>query len=172
MKAVLVVGPRRGGAETRFIEPRHMDIQIRQIRPDEWRASVEFLTAFGSNLAQEQMYSDEVWRERALGASSGCDRVTAITGLANQFTTANGVPLTLSPCSLSRPSAGATLSKPGRHFGLLGARLRCQSARSLGDLQQCISAAALYERCHFRFSEPTSRIRMHLDSSRKRWFAS
>jgi GNAT superfamily N-acetyltransferase len=86
--------------------------QIRRIRADEWRemrslrlrALAEVPTAYGSTLAEEQAYSDDVWRERTLGASSGYDRATfiaecegmwlaTVTGLAKQFGLANGVPL-------------------------------------------------------------------------------
>jgi hypothetical protein len=42
------------------------------------RALAEGPTAFGSNLAHEQGFPDDVWRERAIGASIGCDRATFI----------------------------------------------------------------------------------------------
>jgi len=79
------------------------DPQIRRIRADEWlamrslrlHALADAPTAYGSTLAQEQSYSEEVWRERSLGTSSGCERATfvaerdgiwigMVTGLANQ----------------------------------------------------------------------------------------
>lgn len=60
--------------------------QIRRVRPDEWRevrslrlrALREVPTAYGSTLAEEQAFSDAMWRERTLGASSGCERATFI----------------------------------------------------------------------------------------------
>ena len=79
------------------------DTQIRRIRADEWsemrslrlHALANAPTAYGSTLAHEQSYSEKVWRERSLGASSGCERATfvaerdgawigVVTGLANQ----------------------------------------------------------------------------------------
>jgi GNAT superfamily N-acetyltransferase len=79
------------------------DTQIRRIRTDEWlemrslrlHALADAPTAYGSTLAQEQSYSEEIWRERSLGTASGCERATFIaerdgiwigmvTGLANQ----------------------------------------------------------------------------------------
>ena len=77
--------------------------QIRRIRADEWfelrslrlHALADAPTAYASTLAREQSFSEEVWRERSLGASSGCERATfvaerdgiwigMVTGLANQ----------------------------------------------------------------------------------------
>jgi hypothetical protein len=41
--------------------------------------------AFGSTLAHEQGFADDVWRERAVGASVGCDRATFIAERDNQW---------------------------------------------------------------------------------------
>jgi GNAT superfamily N-acetyltransferase len=79
------------------------DTEIRRIRAGEWlemrslrlHALADAPTAYGSTLAQEQSYSDEIWRERSRGTASGCERATFIaerdgkwlgmvTGLANQ----------------------------------------------------------------------------------------
>ena len=117
--------------KARSIGPRHMDTQIRRIRAHEWgalrsfrlRALADSPTAFGSTLAKEQAYSEEVWRERTFGASTGCDRaafvaereggwIGAVTGLANQFATASGVPLLVAmfvAASVRRQGIGVAL---------------------------------------------------------------
>jgi hypothetical protein len=41
--------------------------------------------AFGSTFAHEQGSADDVWRERAVGASVGCDRATFIAERDNQW---------------------------------------------------------------------------------------
>ena len=59
---------------------------VRRIRADEGlrlralrlRALAEAPMAYSSTLAREQRYPDDVWRERAVGASIGCDRATFI----------------------------------------------------------------------------------------------
>ncbi len=59
---------------------------IRRIRDHEWpelrsfrlHALADAPTAYGSTLAQELTYTNDVWRERCHGASSGCDRATFI----------------------------------------------------------------------------------------------
>jgi GNAT superfamily N-acetyltransferase len=63
-----------------------MTPHIRRIRAEEWRqlrtlrlrALADAPMAFGSTLARELDYSDDIWRERAEGASAGCDRATFI----------------------------------------------------------------------------------------------
>src|SRR5437879_1138270 len=92
-----------------------MTPHIRRIRADEGlrlralrvHALAEAPTAFGSTLAYEQGFPDDVWRERAIGASVGCDRATFIaehdrqwvglvTGLARQDDQENAGPLLVS----------------------------------------------------------------------------
>ena len=82
-----------------------MTPQVRRIRADEGprlralrlHALADAPMAFGSTLAREQGYSDEVWHERATGASAGCGRATFIAergeqwvGLATGLDGANG----------------------------------------------------------------------------------
>ena len=63
-----------------------MTPQIRRIRADEGpllrvlrlRALADAPMAYGSTLAHEQGYTADLWRERAVGASRGCDRATFI----------------------------------------------------------------------------------------------
>lgn len=159
-----------GESETRSIDSRHMDIQIRRIRADEWRelrshrlrALGEAPTAFGSTLAQEQAFPDDVWRERALGASFGCDRATfvaeingtwigAVTGLANQFTTANGVPLLAAMfvvASWRRRGVGVRLVDTVACWAQ-----ECGASQiALWVTSNNASAVALYKQCDFSFS--------------------
>ncbi len=150
-----------------------MVVQIRRLRSDEWpelcrlrlRALVEAPTAFGSTLAEEQSYSEEVWRERALGASAGCDRATfvaeikgvwigSVTGLANQFTTANGIPLLVAMFVI------ASERKQGVGVNLVNTVISWARGCGAGQLALWIAsdnpaATALYERCNFRYTGVT-----------------
>jgi GNAT superfamily N-acetyltransferase len=147
-----------------------MDDQIRRIRASEWQelrslrlqALTEAPTAFGSTLAQEQIYPEEVGRERALGSSSGCDRATfvahaggvwigVVTGLANQFTSASAVPLLVAMFVVA--------PERRRGFGVRLVDTVAAWAQECGHSQLALwvtsdnaSAVALYERCNFRFS--------------------
>jgi GNAT superfamily N-acetyltransferase len=147
-----------------------MATQIRRIRSDEWRemrslrlvALAEVPTAYGSTLAQEEAYSDEVWRERALGASSGCDRATfiaerdsiwigTVTGLSNQDGITNGVTLLV---------AMFVVSSARRHgIGVELVDALSSWARNCGADQLALwvtsgnaPAVALYQRCSFQFT--------------------
>ena len=63
-----------------------MTCAIRRIRPDEGarlralrlRALADAPMAFGSTLAREQTFADEVWHERAQRGASGVDNVTFV----------------------------------------------------------------------------------------------
>lgn len=147
---------------------KDMNIHIRRIRADEWRelrtlrlhALAEAPTAFGSTLGQEHAYPKEVWCERALGASTGCDRATfvverhgtwigAVTGLANQFTTANGIPLLVAMfvvASERNRGVGAELVNAVSAW----ARECGAGELSLWVTSDNLAATALYERCGFR----------------------
>lgn len=145
-----------------------MDTQIRRIRAEEWRelrslrlrALAEAPIAFGATLAEEQAYSEDVWRERALGASAGCDRATfvaelngvwigVVTGLAKQFTTSNGTLLLVAMFVVA--------SERRRGLGVNLVNKVSAWARDCGASQLALwvtsdnaSAVALYERCEFR----------------------
>ena len=147
-----------------------MVVQIRRLRSDEWselcrlrlRALMEAPTAFGSTLAEEQSYSDAVWRERALGASAGCDRATfvaeikgvwigSVTGLANQFTTPNGIPLLVAMFVV------ASERKQGVGLNLVNTVISWARGCGAGQLALWIAsdnpaATALYERCGFHYT--------------------
>ena len=81
---------------------RSVSPEVRRIRPDEGMklralrlsALADASMAFGSTLAREEMFPDQVWHERSAHGASGADRVTFIaepdgewiglaTGLAN-----------------------------------------------------------------------------------------
>jgi GNAT superfamily N-acetyltransferase len=144
--------------------------QIRRIRADErlqlrslrLHALADAPTAYGSTLAREQSYSEEVWRERSLGASSGCERATfvaerdgvwigMVTGLANQQ--AETKPSTLLVAMFVTTSA--------RHQGIGVALVDALTswARNCHANQITLwvtsdnnPAISLYQRCGFRFT--------------------
>jgi len=147
-----------------------MVTHIRRIRAHEWRemrslrlrALAEAPTAYGSTLAEEQAYSDEVWRERTFGQSFGYDRATfiaecegiwlaTVTGLAKQFGLPNGVPLLVAmfvAASARRQGIGVglvdTVSSWARECGANQLALWVESGNG--------PAVALYQRCDFRFT--------------------
>ena len=61
-----------------------MDVEVRRIRPDEWprqralrlRALADAPMAFGSTLADESAFADEIWVRRAAAGAAGRERVT------------------------------------------------------------------------------------------------
>ena len=63
-----------------------MDVDVRRIRPDEWprqralrlRALADAPMAFGSTLADESAFADEVWVRRAAAGAAGRERVTFV----------------------------------------------------------------------------------------------
>jgi GNAT superfamily N-acetyltransferase len=63
-----------------------MSMRIRRIHADEWQrlrafrlhALADAPMAFGSTLAKEEAFSDDVWHDRAAGAAAGVDRITFI----------------------------------------------------------------------------------------------
>jgi GNAT superfamily N-acetyltransferase len=126
------------------------------------RALAEVPTAYGSTLAEEQANSDDVWRERTIGASSGCDRATfiaecegmwlaTVTGLAKRFGSTNGVPMLVAMFVL------ASARRQGIGVGLVD--IVSSWAREGGANQLALwvesgngPAVALYQRCDFRFT--------------------
>lgn len=147
-----------------------MDAHIRRVRSGEWsdlrsmrlRALAEAPTAFGSTLGQEQGFADDLWRERCLGSSSGCDRATFIaeregnwigmvTGLAGQQGQAQKSVLLV----------GMFVTAPSRREGIGVALVDELSswARDCGASQIALwvtsdndPAVALYQRCGYRLT--------------------
>jgi GNAT superfamily N-acetyltransferase len=141
---------------------------IRRIRADEGlrlrafrlHALAEAPMAFGSTLTQEQRFPDEVWRERAVGASVGCDRATFIaerdgqwvglaTGLARRDDPENAGPLLVSMFvdgTARREGLGVALTEAVSAWARA-----CGAARlTLWVTSGNDTAVALYQRCGFR----------------------
>jgi GNAT superfamily N-acetyltransferase len=116
--------------------------------------------AFGSTLAHEQGFPDDVWRERAIGASIGCDRATFIaerdgqwvglvTGLAHQGDRDNPDPLLVSMF------VDSTARRAGIGVALVEAVLAWARACGAARLTLWVTsgndpAIALYQECGFR----------------------
>jgi GNAT superfamily N-acetyltransferase len=144
--------------------------EIRRIRADEWlkmralrlHALADAPTAYGSTLAAEQAYSEDVWRERCLGTAQGCDRATfvaerdgtwlgTVTGLAGQPEETKQTTL------LVAMFVAASVRREGLGVDLVSALT--EWARDCGAKQIALwvtsdndPAAALYGRCGFRFT--------------------
>jgi GNAT superfamily N-acetyltransferase len=141
---------------------------IRRIRGDEGlrlralrlRALADAPTAFSSTLAREQNYPDDVWHERALGASDGCDRATFIAeddgrwvGLATGFARPDD------PQRKGPSLVGMFVDGPARRAGVGAALVQAVSAwaRACGAERLGLwvtigndPAVALYRHCGFR----------------------
>lgn len=149
------------------------DTQIRRIRADEWlkmrslrlHALANAPTAYGSTLAHEQSYSEEVWRERSLGTSSGCERATfvaerdgvwigMVTGLANQQGETTQTTLLVAmyvAASARRKGIGVALVDALTSWAQdCGAKQIALWVTSDND-----PAASLYQRCGFGFTGVT-----------------
>jgi GNAT superfamily N-acetyltransferase len=116
--------------------------------------------AYGSTLAREQDFPDEVWRERANGAAAGCDRATFVaerdtqwlglaTGLARPDDAQNTGPL------LVGMFVDGTVRRLGVGVALVEAvsswALACGAARlTLWVVSGNDPAALLYRGCGFR----------------------
>jgi GNAT superfamily N-acetyltransferase len=146
------------------------DTQIRRIRADEWsemrtlrlHALTDAPTAYGSTLAQEQSYSEEIWRERSLGTASGCGRATFIaerdgiwvgmvTGLANQQGQTNQSTLLVAlfvATSVRRKGIGVALVDALT----LWARDCGADQIALWVASDNDPAVALYQRCGYRLT--------------------
>ena len=142
--------------------------RIRRIRADEGprlralrlRALAEAPMAFGSTLAHEQGFADCVRRERAVGASVGCDRATFIAERDNQWV---GLATGLAHPD-DRENAGPRLigmfvDSTARRLGVGGALIEAVAAwaRACGAAHLTLwatsgndPAVALYQRCGFR----------------------
>jgi GNAT superfamily N-acetyltransferase len=144
--------------------------QIRRIRADErlqlrslrLHALADAPTAFGSTLAREQSYSEEVWHERSLGTSSGCECATfvaerdgvwigMVTGLANQQ----------GQTKQSTLLVAMFVATSARREGIAVALVDALTswARNCGANQIVLwvtsdnnPAISLYQRCGFRFT--------------------
>jgi GNAT superfamily N-acetyltransferase len=151
-----------------------MTPRIRRIHADEGprlrvlrlRALAEAPTAFGSTLAREQDFPDDVWRERAIGASIGCERATFITecdgrwiglasGLAHQDDPNNP------GCFLVGMFVDSTARRAGVGTALVEAVLAWARACGSAHLSLWVTsgndpAVALYRRCGF---QPTGATR-------------
>src|SRR5437867_2489524 len=70
-----------------------MSLEIRRIRPDEGsrlralrlHALADAPTAFGSTLALEEAFPEDVWHQRAVDGAAGDDRVTFIAELDGRW---------------------------------------------------------------------------------------
>ena len=105
-------------------------------------ALAEAPMAYSSTLAHEQRYPDDVWRERAVGASIGCDRATFIaehdgrwvglaTGLARLDDLENEAPLLVS-MFVDGNARRARSGWPGRSNLGLGTSMRSAASHPLG----------------------------------------
>jgi GNAT superfamily N-acetyltransferase len=145
-----------------------MKPHIRRIRAHEGprlralrlRALADAPTAFGSTLAREQAYSDELWRERAAGASAGCDRATFVAEREQQWLgLATGIARADDGQSIGPLLVGMFVDAAVRRLGV-GAELIeavASWAKACGGTRMALwvtsgndPAVALYQRCGFR----------------------
>ena len=144
-----------------------MTPRIRRINADEGprlralrlHALAEAPMACGSTLAHEQDFSDDVWRERAVGASTGCDRATFIAERDTQWV---GLVTGLAhndPDNLGRLLVSMFVDRTARRAGVgvalveavLAWARACGAARlTLWVTSGNDPAVALYQRCGFR----------------------
>ena len=146
-----------------------MALDVRRIRPDEGlrlralrlRALADAPMAFGSTLAREEAFTDDVWHGRAAGGASGADRVTFIAERDDQWI---GLASGLAADPDEPDTAGAVLvgmfvesAERGHGVGvaLVGAVVAWAQARGAANLRLWVtatndSAIALYDKCGFR----------------------
>lgn len=142
---------------------------IRRIRADEGpslrvlrlRALADAPMAFGSTLAKEEAFTDDVWRERAQRGASGVDTITYIAERSGQWLgIATGLARAPENPGDSRPELVAMFVAPeARRCGLGIALVEAVAAwareRKAPGLTLWVTAAneaavALYTRCGFR----------------------
>jgi GNAT superfamily N-acetyltransferase len=143
-----------------------MGFEIRRIRPDEGlrlralrlHALADAPKAFGSTLAHEAAFPEDVWHERAAGGAAGDDRVTFVAeldgrwvGLATGFAADSG----RSEPMLIGMFVDGTARRRGVGVALVEsvigwARARQASRLILWATAGNEAAIALYERCGFR----------------------
>ncbi|MBV8186992.1 MAG: GNAT family N-acetyltransferase [Alphaproteobacteria bacterium] len=143
-----------------------MSLQIRRIRPDEGlqlralrlKALANAPTAFGSTLAQEEAFAEDVWHARAVSGAAGTDLVTFIAELDGRWVgLATGLAL---GSDRSEPElVGMFVDGEARRLGVGGALVESVVgwARARGALRLTLSvtatnqaAIALYRRCGFQ----------------------
>jgi len=142
---------------------------IRRIRPDEGpslralrlHALADAPMAFGSTLAREQAFTDDVWRERAERGAAGVDRVTFVTerdgrwlGIATGLSRDPDVPDDPRPALVAMfvcPEArGCGLGRALVDAVVGWARERNADGLTLWVTATNAAAIALYTRCGFR----------------------
>jgi GNAT superfamily N-acetyltransferase len=147
-----------------------MTPHIRRIRADEGpllralrlRALAEAPMAFGSTLAHEQGYPPDLWRERATGASGGCDRATFIAECDGPWVgLATGIARSEHQQSLEPLLVGMFVDSTVRRLGVGVGLVEAVSgwARTCGASRLALwvtsgndPAVALYHRCGFRLT--------------------
>jgi GNAT superfamily N-acetyltransferase len=146
-----------------------MKLQVRQIRPEEGlrlralrlRALADAPMAFGSTLAREEAFPEDVWHERAAGGASGADRVTFIAERDGQWVgLATGLAADPDEPDKGEPLLVGMFVEPverGRGLGaaLVAAVVAWARARGATSLYLWVtatndSAIALYDKCGFR----------------------
>lgn len=146
-----------------------MKLRVRQIRPEEGlrlralrlRALADAPMAFGSTLAREEAFPEDVWHERAAGGASGADRVTFIAERDGQWVgLATGLAADPDEPDKGEPLLVGMFVEPverGRGLGaaLVAAVVAWARARGATSLYLWVtatndSAIALYDKCGFR----------------------
>ena len=148
-----------------------MSWKIRRIGPDEGlrlralrlHALADAPEAFGSTLAREEAFPEEVWHERAMGGAAGGDRVTFIAeqdgrwiGLATGLAADPDGSETSGPMLVGMFVEGAARRR-GVGAALVESILGWARAREAAQLALWVTsgneaAIALYRRCGFRLT--------------------
>ena len=145
-----------------------MTPHIRRIRADEGprlralrlHALAAAPMAFGSTLAHEQGFPDDVWRERAVDASLGCHRATFIAERDRQWVgSVTGLARQDDPENAGSLLVGMFVNSTARRVGVGVALIEavsawaraCGAARiTLGLPPEMTPPSTLYRRCGFR----------------------